>query len=145
MKKLLSILGVIGLTTTSAASLISCENPNNKNGGNNKPDEPWIPQQPPENSKWKLVDVNSKEKLKNELSNLSDKWYTVIWKPKNTYFIAKFNSKWDVLTPGGNISFQNYYINFEYIKSLYRFDNNTNEPELPEIDNKTGKIIDWKA
>jgi len=23
-----------------------------------------------------------------------DKWYTVIWKPKNIYFIAKFNSKW---------------------------------------------------
>ncbi|MBW3057848.1 hypothetical protein D6D54_00655 [Spiroplasma poulsonii] len=92
---------------------------------------------------WKLVDVSFKEKLKNELSNFNDKWYTVIWKPKNIYFIAKFNSKWYVLTPGGNISFQNYYVNFEYIKSLYHYDNSTNEPELPEIDNN-GKITDWK-
>ncbi|KAF0851127.1 plectrovirus-related protein [Spiroplasma poulsonii] len=91
---------------------------------------------------WKLVDVSSKEKLKNELSNFNDKWYTVIWKPKNIYFIAKFNSKWDVLTPGGNISFQNYYVNFEYIKSLYHYDNSTNEPELPEIDNN-GNPIFW--
>ncbi len=90
---------------------------------------------------WKIVDVSSKEKLKNELSNFND-WYTVIWKPKNIYFIAKFNSKWDVLTPGGNISFQNYYVNFEYIKSLYHYDNSTNEPELPEIDNN-GNPIFW--
>ncbi|UNF61539.1 spiroplasma phage ORF1-like family protein [Spiroplasma poulsonii] len=26
---------------------------------------------------WKLVDVSFKEKLKNELSNFNDKWYTV--------------------------------------------------------------------
>ncbi|WP_424527395.1 spiroplasma phage ORF1-like family protein [Spiroplasma endosymbiont of Glossina fuscipes fuscipes] len=65
----------------------------------------------------------------------------VIFKPiDQRNYIVKFNSKWDVLTPGGNISFQNYYINFEYIKSLYRYDNNTNEPELPEIDNN-GKLI----
>ncbi|WP_338965832.1 MULTISPECIES: lipoprotein [unclassified Spiroplasma] len=34
MKKLLSILGVIGLTATSTTTLISCEKPNNnENGG----------------------------------------------------------------------------------------------------------------
>ncbi len=144
MKKILSILGVIGLTATSTTSLISCEKPNNnENGGSNKTEpKPEKPQQPPKNSSWKIVDVSSKEKLKNELSNFND-WYTVIWKPKNIYFIAKFNSKWDVLTPDGNISFQNYYVNFEYIKSLYHYDNSTNEPELPEIDNN-GKITDWK-
>ncbi|WP_338963595.1 lipoprotein [Spiroplasma endosymbiont of Sarcophaga carnaria] len=34
MKKLLSILGIIGLTATSTTTLISCEKPNNnENGG----------------------------------------------------------------------------------------------------------------
>ncbi|WP_253301691.1 spiroplasma phage ORF1-like family protein [Spiroplasma endosymbiont of Phyllotreta cruciferae] len=143
MKKWLSILGICGMISMSA-NLTACNKPdNNENGGDNKHDESWTPEQPPENSSWKIVDVSSKEKLKNELSNFNDKWYTVIWKPKNIYFIAKFNSKWDVLTPGGNISFQNYYVNFEYIKSLYHYDNSANEPELPEIDNN-GKITDWK-
>ncbi|WP_338988829.1 lipoprotein [Spiroplasma endosymbiont of Seladonia tumulorum] len=34
MKKILSILGTIGITATSTTSLISCEKPNNnENGG----------------------------------------------------------------------------------------------------------------
>ncbi|WP_348736940.1 lipoprotein [Spiroplasma endosymbiont of Ammophila pubescens] len=39
MKKILSILGVIGLIT-STTTLISCEKPNNNENGGNKP-EPW--------------------------------------------------------------------------------------------------------
>jgi len=56
MKKILSILGTIGLTATSTTSLISCEKPksdnNNENGGNNKltPNTKPEPQEPPKNS-----------------------------------------------------------------------------------------------
>ncbi|UZQ29450.1 MAG: lipoprotein [Spiroplasma phoeniceum] len=42
MKKILSILGAIGLTATSTTSLVACDN--NKSA-----------EKPPENSKWKLV------------------------------------------------------------------------------------------
>ncbi|WP_424526298.1 lipoprotein [Spiroplasma endosymbiont of Glossina fuscipes fuscipes] len=64
MKKWLSILGTIGLTATSTTTLISCEKPNNnKNGVGNKP-EPWNPQQPPENSNWKLITDVEREKKK---------------------------------------------------------------------------------
>ncbi|GAA6238661.1 MAG: hypothetical protein SPLM_07770 [Spiroplasma phoeniceum] len=58
MKKLLSILEAIGLTTISTTSLISCEKPNNnENGRDNKP-KPEKPQQPPVESNWKLVKNN---------------------------------------------------------------------------------------
>ncbi|WP_431607840.1 lipoprotein [Spiroplasma endosymbiont of Ammophila pubescens] len=43
MKKIISILGAIGLTTTSTTSLISCEKPNNNENGGNKPEPSYIP------------------------------------------------------------------------------------------------------
>jgi len=68
MKKLLSILGIIGLTTTSTATLISCNKPNsNENGESNKPEpDPEPPQEPPIESNWKLID---KKDYKNEIKN----------------------------------------------------------------------------
>ncbi|WP_425377843.1 lipoprotein [Spiroplasma endosymbiont of Polydrusus pterygomalis] len=54
MKKILSILGTIGLTATSTTSLISCEKPNNIENKGNKPEPKPKPQQPPKNNNWKL-------------------------------------------------------------------------------------------
>ncbi|WP_348736174.1 lipoprotein [Spiroplasma endosymbiont of Ammophila pubescens] len=71
MKKIISILGAIGLTTTSTTSLISCEKPNNNENGGNKPEPSYNPQQPPKDSNWKL----------SARSSLPDnKWYIAIVK-----------------------------------------------------------------
>ncbi|WP_348736212.1 lipoprotein [Spiroplasma endosymbiont of Ammophila pubescens] len=101
MKKIISILGAIGLTTTSTTSLISCEKPNNNENGGNKP-EPWYnPQQPPENSNWKLITtIENVDKYKWE-----DKTYIGIVKKQQTddFSIIKFNfsdkSVWNVGAP----------------------------------------------
>ncbi|KAI92758.1 lipoprotein [Spiroplasma melliferum] len=144
MKKLLSILGAIGLTATSTTSLISCEKPNNnENGGGNKPEPKPEPQQPPENSNWKVVN-NSKEKLEKEFNSKNNNWYIFIAKRGKYYSILQgkndgINIKYDSL---GNIK-----VGFETIGSentnIYRWDG-LNEPQTPEIDTNTGKITDWK-
>ncbi|WP_342256561.1 lipoprotein [Spiroplasma endosymbiont of Poecilobothrus nobilitatus] len=130
MKKLLSILGTIGLTATSTTSLISCEKPNNnENEGGNKPEpkptpEPEKLQQPPKNSNWKLVDGFINEK------NNDSKKYIGIVKIENGWKIIKWTGK--------NIEWKYQY------KAIYRWDG-INEPETPIIDKNTGKITDWKG
>ncbi|WP_348734993.1 spiroplasma phage ORF1-like family protein [Spiroplasma endosymbiont of Ammophila pubescens] len=149
MKKLLSILGAIGLTATSTTNLVACDKPkpnNNSENGNNKP-EPNKPQEPPVESNWKLVN-NFKENLQKEINVKNNKWYIAIGRNKrgNPLYnsVVKFNSKWDVLTVSGNISFGNdNYYSLKDIKSIYRWDG-TNEPQTPDVDKDTGKIIDWK-
>ncbi|WP_424526398.1 lipoprotein [Spiroplasma endosymbiont of Glossina fuscipes fuscipes] len=125
MKKLLSILGVCGLVGMSA-NLTACDKPNNnENGNGNKPDKPWIPQQPPENSNWKLI--------------------TSVIGEGNTgkTYIGIFGSKtnWNIIDWKG-IEGEGKWHLYEY-KSIYRWDGE-GEPEIPTVDNKTGKITDWK-
>ncbi|WP_348735905.1 lipoprotein [Spiroplasma endosymbiont of Ammophila pubescens] len=115
MKKILSILGVIGLIT-STTTLISCEKPNNNENGGNKP-EPWYnPQQPPENSNWKLITtIENVDKYKWE-----DKTYigiTKIWKNHKWNWIIE---DWKLHPPFSNVYLSNY-------KAIYRW-NGVNEP-----------------
>ncbi|WP_424525631.1 lipoprotein [Spiroplasma endosymbiont of Glossina fuscipes fuscipes] len=125
MKKWLSILGTIGLTATSTTTLISCEKPNNNENGGNKPELPYNPQQPPENSNWKLI--------------------TSVIGEGNTgkTYIGIFGSKtnWNIIDWKG-IEGEGKWHLYEY-KSIYRWDGE-GEPEIPTVDNKTGKITDWK-
>ncbi|UNF61183.1 lipoprotein [Spiroplasma poulsonii] len=124
MKKILSLLGTITLIGTSTTTLISCEKPNNnENGGVNKPEpkpEPEKPEEPPRNSNWKLVDGFINEK------NNDNKKYIGIVKIENGWKIIKWTEK--------NIEWKYQY------KSIYRWDGN-GEPQMPEIDTNTGKII----
>ncbi|WP_424525848.1 lipoprotein [Spiroplasma endosymbiont of Glossina fuscipes fuscipes] len=138
MKKLLSILGVIGLTTAITTSLISCEKPNNNENGGNKPEPPYNPQQPPENSSWKLIN-NSLNNIRKEFEKHNDKWYFIIWKRGNSSnwiwqsMFFKYNESAPRMTGAWLSS----------IKSIYRWDG-LNEPQIPEINTNTGEILDWK-
>ncbi|ALA97241.1 putative lipoprotein [Spiroplasma kunkelii CR2-3x] len=67
MKKWLSIIGTIGLIATSTTTLISCnKEKNNENEASNQPDPSYNPQQPPENSNWKLINRDNFVKENNE-------------------------------------------------------------------------------
>ncbi len=93
MKKLLSILGTIGLTATSTTSLVACDKPkpnNNSENGGNKPEPTPEPQQPPKNSNWKLINRDNFVKENNEKNN---KWYILIAKQmqSDNFSIIKFN------------------------------------------------------
>ncbi len=95
---------------------------------------------------WKVVN-NSKENLQKEINVKNDKWYITIGRNKrgNPLYnsVVKFNSKWDVLTVSGNISFGNdNYYSLKDIKSIYRWDG-TNEPQTPDVDKDTGSVIFW--
>ncbi|GAA6238879.1 MAG: hypothetical protein SPLM_09960 [Spiroplasma phoeniceum] len=141
MKKILSILGTIGLTATSTTSLISCEKPNNnENGGSNKPtpNPKPEPQQPPEGNNWKLID-NSLNNIEKEFKNYNYKWYFIIWKKGNSsaWQWQSMFFKYDESAPRMTGAW------LSSIKSIYRWDN-INEPKKPEFNNNTGKINDWK-
>ncbi|UZQ30644.1 MAG: lipoprotein [Spiroplasma phoeniceum] len=138
MKKLLSILGTIGLTATSTTSLISCEKPksdnNNQNGGN-KPEptpEPEKPQEPPIESNWKLID-DVWEEVK---QSSNGKWYIGIY---FTYGETD-NDKYFVIEKFNNIK----EIKTNYWRKVYRWDGES-IPSTPNIDKNTGKITDWKG
>ncbi|WP_310612952.1 lipoprotein [Spiroplasma citri] len=94
MKKLLSIIGAIGLIATSTTTLISCKKENNnKNEEDNKPKPSYNPQQPntqqpPKDSNWKLItDFNW---LKD---NFDNKYYFVICKIWKWFYNYKMNWK----------------------------------------------------
>ncbi len=139
MKKLLSILGGIGLTATSTTSLIACDKPkpnNNSENGSNKP-EPWNPQQPPENSNWKLIT--------DKYIPRDTGWYIIIYKWFGEFNIIKVNS---LEKYGSNIneiicSSLNDYKNI----TIYKWKLNTEPTDLqiPTINFNTGKITDWKG
>ncbi|GAA6238952.1 MAG: hypothetical protein SPLM_10690 [Spiroplasma phoeniceum] len=155
MKKLLSILGTIGLTVTSTTSLISCEKPNNnENGGDNKPEptpEPKKRQQPPKNSNWKLD--NNPNFINYKVDN---KWYIAIFRnnTKDWYIIIFLNNSGNdkIL---GKFSFdgvsqnlylsdlRNYFKNGN-VKTVYYW-NNTNKPQTPTINKTIGEITDWSV
>ncbi len=145
MKKILSILGTIGITTTSTKSLISCEKPNNnENKGSNKPEPTPEPQQPPKNSNWKLINRDNFVKENNEKNN---KWYILIAKQiqSDNFSIIKFNFSseliWKVGEYGGHRINNRWYV---YINSLYRWDG-VGEPQIPTINQNTGEITEWKC
>ncbi len=72
MKKILSILGTISLSTIISTNIIACK-PTNKNNISNQPTkQQFIQQQPPKNSNWKLI---NKDDLNNELLNTKNKIY----------------------------------------------------------------------
>ncbi len=147
MKKLLSILGTIGLTTTSTTSLVACDKPkpnNNSENGGNKPEPTPEPQQPPKNSNWKLINRDNFVKENNEKNN---KWYILIAKQmqSDNFSIIKFNFSseliWKVGEYGGHRINNRWYV---YINSLYRWDG-VGEPQIPTINQNTGEITEWKC
>ncbi len=147
MKKLLSILGTIGLTATSTTSLVACDKPkpnNNSENGGNKPEPTPEPQQPPKNSNWKLINRDNFVKENNEKNN---KWYILIAKQmqSDNFSIIKFNFSseliWKVGEYGGHRINNRWYV---YINSLYRWDG-VGEPQIPTINQNTGEITEWKC
>ncbi|ALA97687.1 Spiroplasmavirus-related protein [Spiroplasma kunkelii CR2-3x] len=155
MKKWINILETIGLTATITTTLISCEKSEKPN--NNKEENKSItpkPQQPPEGSNWKLINNNN---LVNEIQNINNKWYSVIFNFES-YKIVKFcNSDYETDVDFNNLRLMkgndgNLYL-YEKWKSplpiadikflVYRWDGK-GEPQLPTINKNTGKIIDWK-
>ncbi len=151
MKKILSFLGIIGLTTTSTKTLISCKKPNNnENEGGNKP-EPEKIQEPPKGSNWKLD--NNPNFINYKIDN---KWYIAIF-IKNTkdWYIINFLNNRENDKILGKFSFdgvsQNFYLSdlrncFKNgdVKTVYYW-NNTNKPQIPTINHNTGEITDWKG
>ncbi len=140
---------MISLSTIISTNIIACKPPN-INNKNNKPIKPeFIPQQPPKNSNWKLVDnlnfINYK---------VDNKWYIAIFKnyTKNWYIVNFLNdSKNDKIL--GEFCFdgicQNIYLsslrNFFKrgdIKTIYQW-NNINNSNTPQINNNTGEITNW--
>ncbi len=110
MKKLLSILGAIGLTT-SITSLISCEKPNNNENreGSEPEPKPEKPQQPLKDSNWKLVDINwqkDRYKFENEFKKLNNKWYFFI--ESDTYGFNKYLAKNKVVIKKFRFWYKNY-------------------------------------
>ncbi|KAI92983.1 lipoprotein [Spiroplasma melliferum] len=85
MKKLLSILGAIGLTATSTTNLISCY-------------DDKLAEKPPENNNWKLVSSILGE-------GNTKKWYIGIFKKDN---------KWNIIKWNGNKEFYSYYYDKVY-------------------------------
>ncbi len=128
MKKLLSILGAIGLTATSTTSLISCQKPNN-----NENEEINKPEQPPENSNWELVDnISNEDATKNK-----DKYYFVIYQNKN-------ENNWKTYKlQMGKENDMPLFDGSKNLKAFYRWDSN-GDPQTPTINPNTGKIKDWK-
>ncbi len=158
IKKLLSILGIISLITSGSSNLIACDKTiltseklaelkekNSKIINGNKLE--WIaPQEKPFN-------------------NVDDKWYVIIWRgnEKNDWKIIKFqnnikiNDSIEIDVQNNNIlrlgKFGHLMINSggfywgeapiwntKNIKAVYRW-NEKNNPQIPNIDYKTGKII----
>ncbi|PQP77932.1 hypothetical protein C6B38_09290 [Spiroplasma sp. ChiS] len=142
MKRILSIIGAIGLTATSTTTLISCKKENNnENEENNKPEPQYNPQQPPKGSNWKLIENNNRE---SEFSKPNNKWYFYIritdiritdkYVCEKVYFDSNF--------------IKNQYTYWQHLKyginfPVYRWDG-VGELQLPTIDKKTGEITDWK-
>ncbi|AXF96000.1 lipoprotein [Spiroplasma phoeniceum] len=123
MKRILSIIGAIGLTATSTTTLISCKKENNnENEKDNIPITPTTEEQPPKDNYWKEV-----------LSVLGEgntnKWYIGIFKK---------NNKWNIIKWNGNKEFYSYYYD-----KVYRWDG-VGEPETPTINKNTGEINNWK-
>ncbi|PQP78529.1 hypothetical protein C6B38_05435, partial [Spiroplasma sp. ChiS] len=98
-----------------------------------------------------------KNNYSNEIENINNKWYSVIFNFGNYKIVNFFNSnneirinfdnfillkgndgnlylykKWDSPLPIPNINF-----------TIYRWDGN-GEPQTPTIDKNTGEITDWK-
>ncbi|PQP78339.1 hypothetical protein C6B38_06720 [Spiroplasma sp. ChiS] len=130
MKRILSIIGAIGLTATSTTTLISCEK-SEKPNDNNKINKPTTPtpkaQQPPKDSNWKLIS--------NKYISRDTGWYIIIYKSFNLWRIEKINSS------------KNFGSSTGYpMDIIYKWELN-NEPtnlQLPTIDKNTGEITDWK-
>ncbi|WP_338955705.1 spiroplasma phage ORF1-like family protein [Spiroplasma endosymbiont of Polydrusus cervinus] len=148
MKKLLSLLTITTLATSVPAPLLAntVQTRTKRDVGTTEKDVTDGLQIKMENGKnlnfnWKLI---SKTIGGREIEKKYDKWYFFIvpynYIPNN---VVKFNSKWDVLTLGGNIKFNGYYFPFKHVKKMYRWDG-VGEPNLPEINSSTGEITDWK-
>ncbi|KAF0851401.1 MAG: hypothetical protein EIB84_00025 (plasmid) [Spiroplasma poulsonii] len=94
--------------------------------GGNKPNKPWIPQQPPVGSKWKFIPSGTEVEEDN-------KEYIVIYRDQvQKWRIIKTNSK-DI----------NHRWMWSTHAKIYCWDG-LNELEIPEINKDTGLIIDWK-
>lgn len=127
MKKILSILETISLSTIITTNIIACipKNKNNINNIPNKPIEPqFIPQQPPTNSNWKLI-------IDTRGEGNSGKTY-----------IGIFGNKPRVnITDWKGIEGEGLWHLYQY-KAIYRWDG-VGKPLIPIIDKNTGKITNW--
>ncbi|PQP78443.1 hypothetical protein C6B38_05990 [Spiroplasma sp. ChiS] len=128
MKRILSIIGAIGLTATSTTTLISCEK-SEKPNDNNKINKPTTPtpkaQQPPKDSNWKLI-IN-----------------TTGQENSGKTYIGIFGNKPNVnITSWKGIEGEGLWHLYQY-KAIYRWDG-VGEPQIPTIDKNTGEITDWK-
>ncbi|MFW4371467.1 MAG: lipoprotein [Spiroplasma sp. hy2] len=126
MKKILSILGTIYLSTIISTNIIAC-NPTNENKKlKNQTKQQFIPQQPPKNSNWKLIT--------NKYIERDTGWYIIIYKSFNNWRIEKINSS------------KNFGSNTGYpMDIIYKWKLN-NEPtnlQLPTINKNTGEITNW--
>ncbi len=146
MKKLLIIIGAISLITSGSSNLIACnKNNNNESKENNKP-KTWNPQEPPENSNWKLIlDYYSEfSDLSLNQININNMWYlSIIKKDDNNYYLKKFKNNHKNIT--GNHWNNGIAINHEWFRvpSIYRWELKIEPTELPKIDKGTGKILNW--
>ncbi len=141
MKKWLSILGVIGLTTTSTTSLIACTNDNKEDNSKPKPNKP---QQPPENSKWS--NIPRTQAPNKEFLTATNKWYFYINKYENNYITTKFYFNDDFIK-NENTWWQHLKNDSDFIWNynlVYRWDGN-GEPQIPTINQNTGEITEWKC
>ncbi|WP_425378523.1 lipoprotein [Spiroplasma endosymbiont of Polydrusus pterygomalis] len=141
MKKILSILSTISLSTIISTNIIACKT-SNTNNENNKPIESeFIPQQPPENSNWKLVNNY------NQLETKNSKWYIMIYS-SDPKIISKLkndeNRKIYLFNLNSNTGIRFGNSSFSDVNkiSLYYWDGN-DEPTIPTINRDTGEITNW--
>ncbi|GAA6238835.1 MAG: hypothetical protein SPLM_09510 [Spiroplasma phoeniceum] len=140
MKKILSLLGTITLIGTSTTSLMACDNDNNK--FEKKPLAK--PQQPPEGSKW--TNISRRQAPNKEFLTPTNKWYFYIRKFYDNYILEK------IYFDDNFINSKNTNTHWQHLKNdsnfiwdynlVYRWDG-VGEPQMPKINNKTGKIINW--
>ncbi|MBW1241344.1 MAG: hypothetical protein EIB84_00205 (plasmid) [Spiroplasma poulsonii] len=151
MKKILSILGTISLSTIISTNIIAC-NPTKEN---NKPNQTIIPQfisqQPPTNSNWKLVD-----NYQSEFSKKNNNWYSVLFNFEGYKIINFYNSSNEIRVDFNNLTLMKDNDNNLYLYkkwgsplpipninfTVYRWDG-INEPIIPTINKNTGEIKNW--
>ncbi len=158
MKKTLSILVIISFITSGSSNLIACDN-------NSALTSEKLAELKEKNSK--TINSNKLEWIaaqENPFKSVDNKWYVIIWRgdEKNDWKIIKFQNNIKVndsieidvqnnnrlrlgkfghlmINSGGFYWGEAPIWNNKNIKSIYRW-NGENEPQIPNIDSKTGKI-----
>ncbi|WP_338955471.1 lipoprotein [Spiroplasma endosymbiont of Polydrusus cervinus] len=166
MKKLLSILGAVGLTATSTASLVTC---NNNTYNDKKEITPEELKKLKKENQINTTDENIKNNLEwiapqeKPFNQVDNKYYFVVWRgdKNDDWRIIKFQNNEEQREKQILEDYKNFrlilhnqkvlYImeigkkgipwsreNFDYFKSVYRWKLDTSPPLLPSLisDNK---------